>query len=155
MFGWGCICCGGWLSCNEAYGVALSAPWPHWHGTSLSYMGLSLPPSLWRRLVRLMRLGVQIVILTLLYLPLWFLVVSPLELPHNKGKVPGCHPPWYLSFFCFMFQMISCVLLLSSKEVSRRQIPFLVSLSLLPFAPVPRQKRHINNCWFIYLLAGL
>lgn len=32
--------------------MAVSAPWPRWHGTSLSYMGVSLLPCLWRKLVR-------------------------------------------------------------------------------------------------------
>lgn len=52
LFGWGCICCGGRLSCNEACGVAVSAPWPRWHGTSLSWSRVSPLPSLCRSLVR-------------------------------------------------------------------------------------------------------
>lgn len=89
----------------------------------------------------LFRLGFQTVILTLPYLPLWFSVISPLELRHDKGKVPGCHPAQCLSVFSFRFQMISCVLLLPSKEVSRRQTPFSFSISLLSFTPMPGQKR--------------
>lgn len=35
-FGWGCICCGGQQSCNEARVSAVSALWPPWHWPSLA-----------------------------------------------------------------------------------------------------------------------
>lgn len=145
---------GGWLSCNEACGAAVSAPWPRWHGTSLSRMGVSLLPSFWRRRGRALETGFPDLHSDASFYYCgshWSLLQ---ETPHVQGKVPGFHLPQYLSLYCFQVQIISCVLLLPLKEFSTMQIPSLL-FDISSLTPVLKQKKHIHSCSFIYLFAHI
>ena len=148
MFGWGGICCGGRLSCNEACGVAVSAPCPRWHGTSLSRMGVSLVPSFWRRKGRALETGFPDLHSDASFYYCgshWSLLLEP---PHDQGKVPGFRLPQYLSLCCFWVQIISCVSLLPLKEFSTMQMPSLL-FGMSSLTPVLKQKKHIYSCSFI------